>query len=377
MAIDPKMFFDCLRSIGVNFYTGVPDSLLKQLCLCFDDNLSKEQHIIAANEGNAVAMAAGNHLAAESVPLVYMQNSGIGNAVNPLLSLCDTEVYSIPMLMLIGWRGEPGVKDEPQHIKQGAVQNDLLKSIDVPYTIISEGSRDYIKIIKASIEKAKEEQKPVAIIVKKGTFSKYGDAKKETVDNSLMAREEALEIILRFIPENAVIVSTTGKTSREIFELREKLNQGHNKDFMTVGSMGHCSSIALGIALSRKEKKVICIDGDGSVLMHMGSTATIGNVKPSNFYHILLNNKVHESVGGQATSANTVNFKDLAYNVGYSSSISISGTDELEESLGLFYNSLAPAFLEINIKPGSRDNLGRPTLEPIENKINFMASIKG
>ncbi|NHZ86544.1 MAG: phosphonopyruvate decarboxylase, partial [Planctomycetia bacterium] len=286
MGIQPLKFFKLLVNNNVEFFTGVPDSLLKQLCLCIDDNVSKDKHIIAANEGNAIALATGFHLGTGDIALVYMQNSGLGNAVNPLLSLADPEVYSIPMLILIGWRGEPGVKDEPQHVKQGKIQLRLLDSINLHHDIISADDTKWEQKIIKGINTAITKNCPYAIIIKKGTFDKYNVVENK-IKSELMTREEALEILLRNIPNDAVIVSTTGKTSREIFEIREKNNEPHFKDFLTVGSMGHCSSIALGIALAQPERKVICIDGDGAFLMHMGGLATIGKSQPSNFYHIL------------------------------------------------------------------------------------------
>ena len=261
MAIRPTDFYDQLASHGVEFFTGVPDSLLKEFCLCIDDRILRNKHIITVNEGNAVALATGYYLAQKSLPLVYMQNSGLGNAVNPLLSLCDPDVYSIPMLVMIGWRGEPGVKDEPQHLKQGKVQLKLLESIDIPYEIISKDDDQFEMTISSAVKPAKNESRPAVLLIKKGTFEKYGKKRKRS-DDQRMNREKALEIILKNLDDNAVVVSTTGKTSREIFEIREKKGQSHQQDFLTVGSMGHCSSIALGIALSKPEREVVCIDGD-------------------------------------------------------------------------------------------------------------------
>ena len=297
MAISPLKFYKALYKNNIDFFTGVPDSLLKQFCLCIDDNIPKERHIIAANEGNAIALAAGYHLATGKIPLVYMQNSGLGNSVNPLLSLCDTDVYSIPLLILIGWRGEPGVHDEPQHVKQGKVQLDLLQAMDIPYEIISKDEQQLDEKINKSVEKAIKENRPFAIVVKKGTFDVYGSTS-QTFDEGLMSREESLEIILKQLSSDSIIVSTIGKTSREIFEIREKTGEPHFKDFLTVGSMGHCSSIALGIAIAKPDREVICIDGDGALIMHMGSLSIVGKLNPKNFYHILINNYVHESVGG-------------------------------------------------------------------------------
>ena len=375
MGIQPLQFFRLLADNNVDFFTGVPDSLLKQLCLCIDDNVSNDRHIIAANEGNAIALATGFHLGTSKIALVYMQNSGLGNAINPLLSLADPEVYSIPMLILIGWRGEPGVKDEPQHVKQGKVQLNLLDSINLPYNIISSDDTDWKQKITKGIDVAISENRPFAIIVKKGTFEKY-NILEDKVDTEIMTREKALKIILKYIPNDAVIVSTTGKTSREIFEIREKNDEPHFKDFLTVGSMGHCSSIALGIALSQTKRKVICIDGDGAFLMHLGALATVAKIQPNNFYHILMNNYVHESVGGQKTAIDSIDVKGIVRSTNYKNIIGIDTIDELSKNMVNFFKNIGPGFLEIKLNPGSRTDLGRPTIKPIDNKRNLIEFLK-
>lgn len=371
MSINPSDFYDNLLSNGINFFTGVPDSLLKEFCLCVDKQNSFKNHIIAANEGNAISVAAGHYLGSQSIPLVYMQNSGLGNAVNPLMSLCDTEVYSIPMILMIGWRGEPGVNDEPQHVKQGKIQLNLLDTIGIPFEIIGGDSPDFEKKINKIVKIAKNKNCPVALLIKKGTFAKYSIDYSEE-DNQLMMREEAIEIILENLNKDVITVSTTGKTSREIFETRERNNETHEKDFLTVGSMGHCSSIALGIAIAKKEKKVICIDGDGSIIMHAGSMSTIGELAPANFYHILINNKVHESVGGQKTAAENINFPQFALASGYNNAFVAINPKTLKDQLSKFFKVPGPNFLEIIVKPGSRENLGRPTIKPINNKLDFI-----
>jgi phosphonopyruvate decarboxylase len=371
MAINPTDFYNHLVNHDINFFSGVPDSLLKEFCLCIDDSTSKDKHIITANEGNAIALATGYYLATESLPLVYMQNSGLGNAINPLLSLCDSDVYSIPMLVMIGWRGEPGLKDEPQHIKQGKVQLKLLKSMDIPYEIISKDDNLFPSKISNAVKIAKNKSIPVVLLIKRGTFEKYGKEIKKS-DDTYMEREKALAIILDSLDDNTIVVSTTGKTSREIFEIRKKRRQSHQQDFLTVGSMGHCSSIALGIAISNPKRKVVCIDGDGSLIMHMGSLSTVGNIKPKNFYHILINNEVHESVGGQTTSARFINIPEIVKASGYSNVLSIDKTFNIAHQCQKLIKSKGPNFLEIKVKPGSREDLGRPTIDPVDNKINFM-----
>ena len=374
MSIHPVDFFTELSRHNIDFFTGVPDSLLKELSLCIDDHSSETQHVITANEGNAIALAAGYNLASNKIPLVYMQNSGLGNAVNPLLSLCDPEVYSIPMLILIGWRGEPGIKDEPQHIKQGKVQIKLLETLSLPYKVISNDEKQYKMKIADAVEIAKEKNRPVVILIKKGTFSRYSE-RIIKYDNKKMKREEALEIILNNLKKDVIIVSTTGKTSREIFEIREKRNQSHQQEFLTVGSMGHCSSIALGISLAKINREVVCIDGDGSMLMHLGSLTTIASLKPKNFRHILLNNEVHESVGGQSTAAKDINLSSLVKTIGSSNMFIADSLQKLEKYMMEFMAGVGPSFLEVKIQPGARSDLGRPTIKPIDNKNSFMKFI--
>ena len=363
MAINPIVFYDQLASHGVDFFAGVPDSLLKEFCLCVDDRVPNNKHVIAANEGSAIALA---------VPLVYMQNSGLGNAVNPLLSLCDPDVYSIPVVIMIGWRGEPGVKDEPQHIKQGKIQIELLETMNIPYEIIS-GDDDKFKMkISSIVNIAKDNSKTAALLIKKGTFERYSNEIQKSDDRG-MKRETSLQVILENFDSNVIVVSTTGKTSREIFEIREKKGHSHQQDFLTVGSMGHCSSIALGIALAKPDRKIVCIDGDGAMIMHMGILTTIAILKPKNFHHILLNNKVHDSVGGQDTAAKNVDLSKVVASIGSSKIFKVENPLELRDSLREFMACDGPSFLEVKIQPGSRSDLGRPNVKPIENKENFMA----
>lgn len=375
MGISPLKFYTALAEKGVDFFTGVPDSLLKQFCLCVDDNVPMDRHIIAANEGNAIAIGSGYHLATGRTPLVYMQNSGLGNSINPLISLCDPEVYSIPILLLIGWRGEPGIHDEPQHVKQGRVQLDLLQAMDIPYEIISGDEQQYDMKIDKCIQKAQVENRPFAIVIKKGTFNTY-KSHSPSINDRMMTREKSLEIILAKLSADSIIVSTTGKTSREIFEIREKNGQPHFKDFLTVGSMGHCSSIALGIAVAKPNRKIFCIDGDGALIMHMGSLSTVGKLKPPNFYHILMNNQVHESVGGQATSSRFMDIPELVKANGYTNVFFTDNEEGLLTRLGNFMKATGPNFLEVKIKPGSRENLSRPTETPLKNKELFMSFIQ-
>ena len=306
-----------------------------------------------------------------------MQNSGLSNAQNPLLSLCDPDIYSIPLILLIGWRGEPGVKDAVQHVKDGRIQLELLEVLEIPYEIFSKNDKDFKTKILKGIQVALKKNCPFAFLIKKETFECSSLKEKVSKDKGdLMLREEALEIIIEKLKEDCTLICTTGKTSRELYEIRERNKQAHFSDFLTVGSMGHCSSIALGVAIAKPEKNVICIDGDGSLIMHMGSLVTIGNMKLKNYIHILLNNKVHESVGGQPTGAEYLDFPSLVKSLGYKNVISVKNKNELIFQMDQFIFNQGPGFMEIHIKPGSRDDLGRPDLKPVENKKIFMSFLK-
>tara|TARA_Y100000590_G_scaffold470532_1_gene666085 strand:- start:2117 stop:3262 length:1146 start_codon:yes stop_codon:yes gene_type:complete len=373
MSFNPKKLYDFLIQNKIDFFSGVPDSLLKEFCLCIDNNSNNKEHIIAANEGNAIAHAAGYYLGTGRIPFVYMQNSGLGNAINPLLSLCDKEVYSIPLLMMIGWRGEPSVNDEPQHVKQGKIQLDLLESMGIKYFIIDGNWGNSKNNISKAMLYAENKKEPVALVVKKETFAKFeGRNLKKSENEKLMLRETALEILINNLPKDIVVVSTTGKTSREIFEIREKMGDNHSKDFLTVGSMGHCSSIALGIAIAKPNKKIVCIDGDGSLLMHLGSLSTIAKINPDNFYHILVNNKAHDSVGGQETSIRYIDTLNVIKANKYKNIFSVDNEVDLKIITRDFLSNKGPSFLEIKVKIGSRFDLGRPNIKPSDNKKNFM-----
>lgn len=371
--LDCRQVFDFLSAKGVNFFAGVPDSLLKEMCACISALAPAENHLIAANEGGAVALAAGHHLATGEVALVYMQNSGLGNAVNPLISLADREVYGIPMLLLIGWRGEPGVKDEPQHLKQGKISREMLSVMGIPHEILP----DSMDAAKACFEKAlataRQEKAPFAILVKSGTFAPFSKpGAPEAKAASELTRERALETLLALMKPKDVVVATTGVTSRELFELREKSSAGHGRDFLTVGSMGHASQIALGMARSAKGRAVYCIDGDGAALMHLGAFAILGTAGPANLKHLLFNNGAHESVGGQPTAGASIDFPAIAKGCGYKACWTASGQAELESKFREFSETPGPVFLEIKIKKGSRKDLGRPTTAPRENKDALM-----
>lgn len=363
--------YNTFLSNGVNFFTGVPDSLLKNICAYITDHASREKHIIAANEGAAVGIAAGHYMASGRIPLVYMQNSGLGNTVNPLLSLADEKVYSLPLLLMIGWRGEPGVKDEPQHKKQGEVTLSLLDSMQIPYVILDTDEDKALEQLCDIIKSACEKSIPHAIVIRKDTFSKY-KLRNEQANDCSLSRENALKQVVDQLNETDIVVSTTGKLSRELFEYRETKCQSHGHDFLTVGSMGHSSSIALGIALEKPERKVFCLDGDGAFIMHMGAVSNIGNLSPKNYFHILFNNGAHESVGGQPTLGFQIDIPAIAKACGYRYSISVTSKEEIEKALAELQFMEGPVLLELKVKVASRNDLGRPTTTPIENKEHFM-----
>ncbi len=373
--ISPEKFYKLLNDNNINFFTGVPDSLLKDICAYITDNTPRDRNIIAANEGNAIGLAAGYYMATGNIPMVYLQNSGIGNTVNPLLSLTDKKVYNIPVLLMIGWRGEPNKKDEPQHITQGEVTLDLLEAMHIPYLVLEGDAEDIEEQLNTAINTIKTSGSSFAIVVRKGIFEKYLiKAKLESTYE--LSREDAIKIIVDQLDGSEVIVSTTGKTSRELFEYREELKQSHDKDFLTVGSMGHSSQIALGIAISKPDRKVICIDGDGAMLMHMGSMAIVGNLAPQNYLHIVINNGAHESVGGQPTVSFGIDIPAIAKANGYKFARLVSNHNELVNAIYNLKSDDYPALIEVRVKVGARDNLGRPTIKPADNKLDFMKNLE-
>jgi phosphonopyruvate decarboxylase len=368
--VSNKQFLDSLRDHGVDFFCGVPDSLLKNFCAYLNSHTDSSEHIITANEGAAVGLAAGYHISTGKLPLVYLQNSGLGNTINPLLSLADPEVYSIPMILMIGWRGEPGVADEPQHRKQGRVQNTMLDAMEVPYYVLSSETGDISDFTAIVTGKAREISGPLAIVVKKNTFEEYSSVERDENDYEL-SREGAIHHILDKLSEKDIVVSTTGKPSREVYEYRVAKGQGHQNDFLTVGSMGHMSQIALGIAL-HTDRKVICLDGDGSLIMHMGSLCVNGSNAPGNFKHIVLNNGAHDSVGGQPTLGFEISIPEIAKACGYKKVYLAENESELESRIDDFLKSNGPSLLEIRVKKGARSDLGRPDSTPVQNKIDLM-----
>lgn len=377
--ISPKAFHETLAAEGVDFLAGVPDSLLKEFCAYVDAVLPPEGHVIAANEGTAVGLAAGHHLATGSLPMVYLQNSGLGNTVNPLLSLADPEVYAIPMIVLVGWRGAPGVKDEPQHVKQGRVTPAMLDAMEIPWRELEGDPESASEAAIWACRKARETSAPVVLLVHKGAFDK-AEAKRPAreVPATMLAREAAIQLVTAALPAGATIVATTGMISRELYESRGALGQDRSSDFLTVGSMGHASQIALGIARAKPGTQVVCLDGDGAALMHLGGMATIGTSATGDLFHIVLNNGAHDSVGGQPTVAQQISLSTIAQACGYDA---VEGPLEDEAAIRAGVERLAQLpgrrFLEVRVRPGSREDLGRPKETPVQNKAQFTQRLRG
>lgn len=373
--LSPSFFIDTLARYGVDFYAGVPDSLLKNVCAYITDHLDENHNIIAANEGGAVALAAGHYLATGRVGCVYMQNSGEGNAVNPLASLTDSEVYHIPMLLLIGWRGRPGVHDEPQHVKQGKITTGLLNTMGINYEVLSKEEESAALQIAKAADSIRRTGDVFALVVEKDTFDSY--ALQTQVPNDYpMSREEAIQMVAAAAEQDAAIVATTGMISRELFEYRATQQQGHQRDFLTVGSMGHASQIALGIALEKPARRIYCFDGDGAAIMHAGGMAIVASKHPRNYVHVLFNNGAHDSVGGQPTVGHQIDLPAIAKAVGYRDAFSAATADELMQALQRIAHAEGPLFLEVRVHRGNRKDLGRPTTSPIQNKEALMEYLK-
>lgn len=370
--INPQDFIDHLKLKDVSFYTGVPDSLLKELTSCIYDETNNLKNITAANEGNAIAIAAGYNLATGKVPVVYMQNSGLGNCINPLTSLTNKDVYSFPMLLIIGWRGEIGTLDEPQHILPGKIIEEQLKILKIPYSIMS-SKVNYKEILNKSLDLTKKRHTPVAILIRKNTFSK----KKKLKNNKLaiFSRREAIGIIVKNISNDDLILSTTGKASRELYEIRNNRSE-INKDFLCVGSMGHLSSIALGMSQNITNQNIVCLDGDGSCIMHLGALAILGTSKIDNIKYLLLNNGAHESVGGQSTVGFKVDFTQIAKGCGFEAIYKCKNKNQLINVLKSDDYLNKKIFVEIVVEIEGREGLPRPSSSPIENKNHFVKYIK-
>lgn len=369
--IRPSFFVNALKKQDIDFFAGVPDSLLKNICAYITDNLPVEQNIIAANEGGAMGIAAGYHLATGKIGCVYMQNSGEGNIINPLASLTDKEVYNIPVLLVIGWRGRPGVHDEPQHVKQGKVTTGLLNVMGINYTVLSKDEDAAARQIDVAVNYMRTTNECYALVVEKDTFDAY-KLQTETMNDFTMTREEAIRKVAGSIESDACIVSTTGMISRELFEYRTAMNESHERDFLTVGSMGHASQIALGIALQKPDRRVYCFDGDGASIMHMGNMAISASMNCKNYVHVVFNNGAHDSVGGQPTVGLTIDLPAIAKAVGYKHVFSVNNMESLTETLAGLRDIEGPFFLQICVRKGNRKDLSRPTTTPIQNKEALM-----
>lgn len=375
MSMKAETFIKYIKHIGIGMYAGIPDSTLKILC----DHLNKDKtirHYTLADEGAAVALAMGEYLASGQAGCVYMQNSGIGNIVNPITSLMHQEVYGIPMLMIIGWRGEPGKKDEPQHKFMGRITQKLLEDLEINYSVLEDSTSEAeIKRILNEAREHMDANRQYALLVKSGFFEK--NELTRYVNNHSMSREEAIRIILETADSHSCFVTTTGKISREAYEQSERLFGTHDHIFMTVGGMGYASMIAAGVALRQKARQVYCLDGDGAVLMHMGSLAFLGRLQLKNLVHICLNNEAHESVGGMPTGAGDLSYAELALKAGYPYVARVSSPIELKNELIHIGQGQRSAFLEVQVAISSRDDLGRPKESTEWNKNQFIKTVRG
>lgn len=375
--MDAQHLLSACKNAGIEFFTGVPDSQLKGLCdtLYAAFGVEGKEHIVAANEGNAIALCAGHYLATGRPGLCYMQNSGLGNAVNPIASLMDGQVYGLPCLLVIGWRGEPGVHDEPQHVKQGQITLSQLELLDVPYMVLDKSMSDAdFDAAFAGLRVHLDAGRTAAIVVKKGGLT--CSLKPQYKNSRTLAREEAAAHILRASGEGDVFVSTTGKLSRELFELREAAGQGHEKDFLTVGSMGHASMIALGIALDKPDRRVWCLDGDGAALMHLGAMAVLGRKKPANLLHVVINNAAHETVGGMPVCEGALDLSAAARAMGYPHTFRAEDGASLDAALSAAKECGGFALLEVMCAVGARADLGRPTTTPRQNRDVLMKYLR-
>ncbi|MBD5469548.1 MAG: phosphonopyruvate decarboxylase [Lachnospiraceae bacterium] len=370
-----SVFLQEVKNIGIRTITGVPDSTLKQFCDAVRmDNGKEFQHYVTANEGAAVGLATGEYLASERPCLVYLQNSGLGNIINPLASIANSEVYGIPMLFVIGWRGEPGKKDEPQHIYQGKVTCELLEIMDVPYSVVDDmTTQDQMKEILLKAKELMNENEQYAIIVKKGTFEKEKEFAWE--NGYSLVREQALRVILENVYQDSFIVSTTGKISRELYEQSDALYKNHERLFMTVGGMGHASMIAYGMAQADASKQIICVDGDGAVMMHMGALAFLAKQSPENLLHIVINNAAHESVGSMPTGFSGQTYAQIAAACGYKNTCTVTTDEDLRIAILEAKKKRELSLIEVMVSLDARADLGRPKESAKENRIDFMNAV--
>lgn len=362
--------FKQIEKMGIEVVAGVPDSTLKHFCDGLQTYNGRFRHCVAANEGAAVGIAIGTYLASGKPACIYMQNSGIGNTVNPIVSLAHRDVYGIPMLFIVGWRGEPGTKDEPQHVFQGRVTCQMFDTLEIPYAVIdAQTTAAEFENICGQCETAFKDGKQFAIIVKRGTF--LPETKYIWNNENILNRERVLRCILENVPRDGIIVSTTGKISRELYEQCSSLYGNHDALFMTVGGMGHASMIAYGIAINKPTRQVICIDGDGAALMHMGAIAFIASQAPENFIHIVINNMAHESVGAMPTGCQNINFAMLAKAAGYVEAQRFANETDLRDMQDKLRKA-GPILYEIMVSLDSREDLGRPKENASENAASFI-----
>jgi phosphonopyruvate decarboxylase len=376
--IDPNAFIATLEKLDIRFVTGVPDSLLKEVCACITEHFFWPRHVIAANEGSAVGLAIGHYLATGRPAMIYMQNAGLGNVVNPVVSLADPQVYGIPMILMIGWRGElledgTPLHDEPQHVKQGQVTIPQLEILDIPYRMIDKNVTEIEPLLTELIDLTLAESRPVALVVRKQAFSPF-KLQQQVHGDTELTREAAIAAVVAALPDDCPIVSTTGMASRELFALRKALGQGHHRDFLTVGGMGHAGQIAAGMAMAKPDRQMVCIDGDGALLMHMGGLVISADCR--NLLHILINNGAHDSVGGQPTKGVFLNFSEIAKSCGYHRVALARDMAEIARHVSSMLVTGCSSFLEIKCKPGARANVGRPDRTPGQNKRDFMSFLQ-
>ena len=372
--IDPATFLNVCKRHGVDFFTGVPDSLLKQLGQQIAATVPRRYHVIAANEGAAVGIAIGHYLRTGQPAGVYLQNSGLGNLVNPLVSLADPDVYGVPMLLVVGWRGRPGTPDEPQHVKQGRITAALLDARALPWSTLPRDDAGAELAVRTAIATAVEHSGPYVLLVEPGTFGPPSAAFPPVPPLGPTAREAALVALVDAVGPGAVLVATTGMLSRELFAHRAAGGGDGRLDFLVVGGMGHASSIALGIALREPHRQVWCLDGDGALLMHLGSLAVIADLAPRNYFHVVFNNGVHDSVGGQPTSIGRVDIGATARGLGYRLAVAVAEPAAVPAAVSALRHEGGPSMLELRVRPGSRPDLGRPTVSPARMKQVFMAA---
>jgi len=375
--IDLEKFITLMDEMGIRFITGVPDSLLNDFCSRIENNWPKELHVIAANEGNAVALATGYHLATNTIPMVYMQNSGLGNTINPLLSLASKGVFSIPMILLIGWRGEPGTKDHVQHQQQGELTPVFMEAMGIPVNVIEDDISNAAQALVWAVETSKSSSSPVALLVRKGVMEEGKKIDYLGCDINYLTREDAIKAVVDSSPRDTIFLATTGRATRELFKLREEIGEAHKYDFLNVGAMGHTSSIAAGIALAKGKRQVVCLDGDSAAIMHLGALTTIGGICPRNLIHVILNNGAHESVGGQPSVGKKINFTLIAESVGYQTiGKAVKSKDSINSAIKFLLDN-GPGFIDIHIQKGLRENLPPLKISLLDNKNSLMKELSG